>query len=207
VVRPDPALDAVLAANARAGLPPADVSPPQGRLLELLARLCRARSILELGSLGGYSTAWLARGLAADGRLVSIEIDPERAAVARRNVDASGIAARVEIHVGDAHDELARLAREGAGPFDLVFLDADKASSPDYLRGALELAAPGTLIVADNVVRGGAVAGAETSDASVRGVRRLLQLVGANPRLTATAIQTVGAKGYDGFALALVVAD
>ena len=183
-----------------AGLPPHEVTPLQGRLLELLARLARARSILELGTLGGYSTIWLARGLADGGRLVTLEAEPEYARVARANLERAGLADTVDLRVGPALETLPQLD----GPFDLIFIDADKRSNPDYLGEALRLSRPGTLIVADNVVRGGAVADPDASDPSVAGVRRFLELVGAHPRLDATAIQTVGSKGWDGFALVLV---
>jgi predicted O-methyltransferase YrrM len=182
------------------GLPPHEVTPLQGRLLELLARLVGARSILELGTLGGYSTIWLARGLADGGRLVTLEAEPEYAGVARANLERAGLATVVDLRVGPALETLPQLE----GPFDLIFIDADKRSNPDYLGEAVRLSRPGTLIVADNVVRGGAVADADASDPSVTGVRRFLELVGEHPRLDATAIQTVGSKGWDGFALALV---
>jgi predicted O-methyltransferase YrrM len=183
-----------------AGLPPHEVTPLQGRLLELLVRLAGARSILELGTLGGYSTIWLARGLADGGRLVTLEAEPEYARVARANLERAGLADTVDLRVGPALETLPQLD----GPFDLIFIDADKRSNPDYLGEALRLSRPGTLIVADNVVRGGAVADSDASDPSVAGVRRFLELVGAHPRLDATAIQTVGSKGWDGFALVLV---
>jgi predicted O-methyltransferase YrrM len=193
--------------RAQAGLPPSEVSPTQGKLLHLLARLQGARAILELGTLGGYSTIWLARALPSDGRLVTVEADPHRAEVARANVARAGVAELVEVRVGAALDALAQLAAEGGAPFDLVYLDADKRSNPEYLPWALRLARRGTLIVADNVVRGGAVADASSGDPDVQGVRRFLELLAAEPRVSATAIQTVGSKGYDGFALALVTSD
>jgi predicted O-methyltransferase YrrM len=183
-----------------AGLPPHEVTPLQGRLLELLARLAGARSILELGTLGGYSTIWLARGLAEGGRLVTLEASPEYARVAQANLERAGLTGVVDLRVGPAIETLPELE----GPFDLIFIDADKRSNPEYLDEALRLSRPGTLIVADNVVRAGAVADPAADDDSVTGVRRFLELVGAHPRLDATAIQTVGAKGWDGFALALV---
>jgi predicted O-methyltransferase YrrM len=182
------------------GLPPHEVTPLQGRLLELLARVAGARSILELGTLGGYSTIWLARGLAEGGRLVTLEASPEYARVAQANLDRAGLAGVVDLRVGPAIDTLQELE----GPFDLIFIDADKRSNPEYLDESLRLSRPGTLIVADNVVRAGAVADAGAAEPSVAGVRLFLELVGADPRLDATAIQTVGAKGWDGFALALV---
>jgi predicted O-methyltransferase YrrM len=183
-----------------AGLPPHEVTPLQGRLLELLARLVGARSILELGTLGGYSTIWLARGLADGGRIVTLELSPDYAQIARANLERAGVAGVVDLRVGPALETLRLLD----GPFDLVFIDADKRSNPEYLDEAVRLSRPGTLIVADNVVRAGAVADPGTGDPSVTGVRRFLELVGKDPRLDATAIQTVGSKGWDGFALALV---
>jgi len=195
-------LDAALAAGAAAGLPPHGVSPLQGRLLELLARLHGASSILELGTLGGYSTIWLARALPEGGRLVTLEANPHYAELARANVARAGLAEVVDVRVGPALETLPTLA----GPFDLVFIDADKRSNPEYLEWALRLTRAGSLIVADNVVRGGAVADAQSDDPSVVGVRRFLDLVAAEPRLSATVIQTVGEKGHDGFALALVTA-
>ena len=198
----DAALDAALAASDAAGLPPHGVSPLQGRLLELLARLQGARAILELGTLGGYSTIWLARALPAGGRLVTLEADPSYAEVARANLARAGLQAAVEVLAGPALETLPTLT----GPFDLVFIDADKRRNPEYLDWALALTRPGSLIVADNVIRGGAVADRGSADPSVRGVRRFLELLADEPRVRATAIQTVGAKGYDGFALALVTA-
>jgi predicted O-methyltransferase YrrM len=188
LLRDAPAVD-------HADLPRHDVSPPQGALLELLARMVGARAILEIGTLAGYSTLWLARALPPGGRLVTLEADPHRAEVARANLD--GIA---EVIAGPALETLPTLD----GPFDLVFIDADKRSNAQYLEWALRLSRPGTLIVADNVIRDGAVADPESEDPSVIGVRAFFDAVAAEPRLRATAIQTVGAKGYDGFALALV---
>ena len=199
---PDAALDAALAASAAAGLPAHGVSPTQGRLLELLARIQGARTILELGTLGAYSTIWLARALPAGGRLVTLELDAGYAEVARANLARAGLADVVEVRIGPARETLAALAAEGDGPFDFVFIDADKAANAEYLAAALELSRPGTLIVADNVIRGGAVL--DGDDASAVGVRRFFDLIAAEPRLRATAIQTVGEKGYDGFALAVV---
>ena len=195
------AVGVALAANAAAGLPPIDVSAPQGRLLELLVRISGARRVLEVGTLGGYSTIWLARALPLGGEVVSLEIDPGHAEVARANVAAAGLAATVDIRVGRALDLLPALAP----PFDLVFLDADKPSNPDYLEWALRLSRPGTVIVGDNVVRGGAVTDAASTDPNVMGTRRFLEMVGAEPRLAATAIQLVGTKGWDGVALAVVL--
>ena len=199
----DGALEAALARNARAGLPRADVSAAQGALLQLLARLSGARRILELGTLGGYSTIWLGRALPPDGRLVTLEAEPRHAEVARANIVAAGLGGVVEIVVGPALETLPRLATARPDPFDLVFLDADKRSHAEYLAWAVRLSRPGTLIVADNVVRGGAVA-EPSDDPSVAGVRRFFEAVAAEPRLSGTALQTVGAKGHDGLALLLV---
>lgn len=197
----DPVLAQVLAACAQAGLPAISVSAAQGQMLHLLARMTGARRILEIGTLGGYSTLFLARALPPDGRIVTLEFDPHHAAVARANFTRAGISARVDLRVGRAVDTLPLLEAEGAGPFDFIFIDADKPSNPDYLAWSLRLARPGTVIVCDNVVRDGKVLDAASTDPAVVGVRRFLDLAGANPRLTATAVQTVGAKGYDGFAL------
>jgi predicted O-methyltransferase YrrM len=206
LVSPDPVLEAVLSACAAAGLPPHEVSPIMGKLLHLLARSLEARSILEIGTLGGYSTIWLARALPADGRLITLEAVPEHAAVARANIARAGLASLVELRLGPALETLPQLAAEGNGPFDLIFVDADKAGNPDYLAWALELSRRGSLIVADNVVRGGAVLDADSGDPSVQGVRRFLELLAAEPRVSATTIQTVGGKGHDGLAVALVTA-
>ena len=203
LLEPDGALDAALEAGAAAGLPAHGVSPTQGRLLELLARIQGARTILELGTLGAYSTMWLARALPPGGRLVTLELDADHAEVARANLARARLADVVEVRVGPAGDTLARLASEGHDPFDLVFIDADKVANAKYLAAALELSRPGTLIVADNVIRGGSVL--DGDDPSAVGVRRFFDLIAAEPRLRATAIQTVGEKGYDGFALAVVL--
>lgn len=196
----DSALRAALADNAAAGLPAQDVSALQGKLLALLVRVAGARRVLEIGTLGGYSTIWMARALPEGGKVVSIEAEPRHAGVARKNVARAGLEDRVEIVEGRALDVLPGLD----GPFDLVFIDADKPSNPDYLRWALKLSRPGTVIVVDNVVRGGAVVDGGSADANVKGVRGFLERVAAEPRLEATAIQTVGEKGWDGFALAVV---
>jgi predicted O-methyltransferase YrrM len=204
LVPADGVLEAVLAANAAAGLPPHDVSPTQGKLLWLLARTQGARAILEIGTLGGYSTIWLARALADGGRLITLEANPTHAEVARANLVRAGLADVVEVRVGRATDTLPALATEGRGPFDLIFIDADKPSNAEYFGWALELSRPGSLIVVDNVVRDGAVFDEGSADASVQGVRRLNERLASEPRVSATAIQTVGSKGYDGFAIALV---
>jgi len=203
----DPALDAALAANAAASLPSIDVSPSQGRLLQLLAQLQGARRILEIGTLGGYSTICLARALPVGGRLVTLEVDAKHAEVARSNIARAGFADVVEIRVGPALETLAQMQDEGAEPFDMIFIDADKPNNPAYLGWALKFSRRGSLIICDNVVRDGAVADAESTDPGVRGARRLFEMLGAEPRLSATALQTVGFKGYDGFAMALVVRD
>jgi predicted O-methyltransferase YrrM len=206
-VAPDPALDATSASRAAAGLPSHDVSPNEGKFLYLLARMVRARTILEIGTLAGYSAIWLGRALPRDGRLVTLEADPRHADVARANIARAGLAGTVDVRVGPALETLPRLASEGQGPFDLVFIDADKRNNPGYLEWSLKLSRPGTVIVADNVVRGGAVADTANPDPDALGVRRFNELIAATPRLTATAMQTVGVKGWDGFALILVTGD
>ena len=204
LVRPDAALDAAEAASAAAGLPAISVAPPEGKLLMILALTVGARRILEIGTLGGYSTIWMAKALPADGRLTSLEIDPRNAEVARANVVRAGLDNVVDIRLGPALDTLPKLAAGKAGPFDLVFIDADKGNNTHYLDWALKLTRKGSLIVIDNVVRNGTVADARSRDGSVLGARRVTEMIAAEPRLTATALQTVGSKGYDGFALALV---
>jgi predicted O-methyltransferase YrrM len=204
VVPSDPALDAAVEASAKAELPAIAVTPNQGKLLHILARLVSARRILEIGTLGGYSTIWLARTLPADGRLFTLEIDPKHAEVARKNVERAGLEKKVELRLGPAIETLKRLATEKQGPFDLSFIDADKASIPDYFKWSLQLSRPGSLIVVDNVVRKGAVIEAASKDADVQGVRRLNEMLAKESRVTATTIQTVGSKGYDGFTIALV---
>jgi predicted O-methyltransferase YrrM len=201
----DPVLDAALAANVTGGLPAIDVSPMQGRLLHLLALTQGAKRILEIGTLGGYSSIWLARALPPGGRMITLEFEPKHARVARENLDRAGFKAVVEILTGRAIDLLPGLGGAGAEPFDVVFIDADKASTPDYFAWALKLTRPGSLIIVDNVVRGGEVANAETTDANVLGMRRFMAALAQEPRVKATAIQTVGSKGYDGFVLARVV--
>jgi predicted O-methyltransferase YrrM len=207
LVQPDPALEAALRDSVAAGLPAINVSPNQGKLLQLLARTMGARTILEIGTLGGYSTIWLARALPAGGRLVTLEVDPKHAEIARTNLARAGLTDIVELRLGPALETLPRLAAEGRGPFDLIFIDADKPSNPEYFAWALKLSRCGSLIIVDNVVRNGAVIDATTSDPGIQGVRRLNEMLAAEPRVSATAIQTVGSKGYDGFALALVIAE
>jgi predicted O-methyltransferase YrrM len=201
LVGPDPALDAALAANRAAGLPPIDVSPAQGKLLHLLARAIGARRVLEIGTLGGYSTIWLGRAVGPDGRVVTLEREPRHAAVAAENLARAGLAEQVDIVVGPALETLPDLD----GQFDLVFVDADKPSNAAYLAAAVRLSRPGALIVVDNVVRDGRVADPTDADPAVVGSRRLTEALAAEPRLSATELQTVGSKGYDGFALALVL--
>ncbi len=207
LVRPDPALDAALQASSAAGLPAISVSPVLGKLLMLLARAQGARSILEIGTLGGYSTIWLARALPEGGRLITLEAEPRHAEVARANLGRAGLGGVVEVRLGPALEILPQLAAEGRGPFDLIFIDADKPGYPDYLAWSLRLSRRGSLIIADNVVRGGAVADPASDDPRVQGVRRFLELLAAEPRVSATAIQTVGSKGYDGLAIALVTGE
>ncbi|MEU6251160.1 O-methyltransferase [Streptomyces sp. NPDC047043] len=204
LVEEDDALLTAVADSDTAGLPPHQVAPNQGKLLNLLAKVQGARTILEIGTLGGYSTIWLARALPADGRLVTLEADDKYAAAAATNITRAGLDHIVDLRVGKALDALPRLAAEGQVPFDLVFIDADKPSNPAYLQWALKLTRPGSVIVGDNVVRDGAVTDPDSDDPRVQGVRRFTELIAEHPRLTATTIQTVGSKGYDGFTLALV---
>jgi predicted O-methyltransferase YrrM len=201
----DAAQEAALRASVEAGLPAIQVSPAHGKLLHLLAKVRGARTILEIGTLGGYSTIWLARALPPGGRLITLEADPKHAEVARANIARAGLAGVVELRLGKALDVLPQLAAENRGPFDFIFIDADKPSTPDYFTWALKLSRAGSLIITDNVVRKGALADAGSTDPSVRGMRRFHELVSAERRVSATTIQTVGSKGYDGFTLALVV--
>ncbi|MGD0829426.1 MAG: O-methyltransferase [Terracidiphilus sp.] len=201
----DYALEAALKANRAAGLPAIDVSRLQGKFLELLVRICGARRILEIGTLGGYSTIWMARALPEDGRIVSLEVNPRHAEVARANLLNAGVADRVDIRVGLAIESLSLLASSGSGPFDLIFIDADKQNNAEYLAWALKLSHPGTVIVTDNVVRDGKIVQADCTEADIEGIRRFTELLATEPRLSATVVQTVGAKGYDGFALAIVL--
>ncbi len=200
----DRALTSALEASEAAGLPAIAVTPTQGRLLELLARLLQARKVLEIGTLGGYSTLWLARGLASGGRVLTLERDPRHAKVARESFARAGHLGDIELREGAALDVLPQLVQEGAGPFDLVFVDADKPSLPEYFTWSLRLSRPGTLILVDNVVREGEVANAASADASVQGVRRMNEIISAEPRVSATTLQIVGGKGYDGLAFVLV---
>ncbi|MGH2807664.1 MAG: O-methyltransferase [Actinomycetota bacterium] len=204
LVGADEALDAALSASDAAGLPAISVTPNQGKFLMLLARIHGARSILEIGTLGAYSTIWLARGLVDGGRVITLEVDPHHAEVARENVARAGLARVVTVREGRALDTLPELAAEGVGPFDLVFIDADKPGNPDYFEWALRLTKPGSVIVIDNVIRDGEVIDPDSSDDAVRAVRKLNELLAAEERISATELQTVGSKGYDGFAIAVV---
>jgi predicted O-methyltransferase YrrM len=207
LVPSDAALEAALETSTAAGLPAISVSPSQGKLLQLLARVMGARMILEIGTLGGYSTIWLGRALPAGSRLITLESEPKHAEVARVNIARAGLSNVVDVRLGLAVDTLSQLSAERVGPFDLIFIDADKPGYPDYLRWALRLSRIGTLIIADNVVRKGAVIDAASTDPLVQGIRRFNELLAAEPRVSATEIQTVGSKGYDGLAIAVVVAD
>jgi len=200
----DPMMKKVLAASKKAGLPDIQVSPLQGRLLMLLAQSVGAKRILEIGTLGGYSTIWMARALPADGLLITLEYEPLHAKVATANITMAGFADKVQVRQGAGIQSMAALVKENARPFDFVFIDADKPGYPKYLKWALRLTRPGSLIVADNMVRKGKVADAKSRDEAVQGARKLNALVARNPRLEATAVQTVGSKGYDGFVLARV---
>jgi predicted O-methyltransferase YrrM len=203
-VPPDSALEAALEASKEAGLPDIQISPGQGKFLHLLTRLHGARKVLELGTLGGYSTIWLARALPPGGRLVTLELEPAHARVARQNLKRAGLGEMVEIRVGPALTTLPQLAAERQGPFDLIFIDADKENYPEYLDWALQLSRPGTLIVADNIVQQGAVVDAADNRPKIEAVRRFNEKLAAHPRLTAAAIQVVGCKGHDGLAAAIV---
>lgn len=204
LVRADSTLNEALEASATAELPAIAVSAAQGKFLHLLARAMGARRILEIGTLGGYSTIWLGRALPSDGKLVTLEFEPKHAEVAKKNIARAGLAGKVEVVVGDAKVSLAELVKRGVGAFDFIFIDADKEGYPDYLPWALKLSRVGTLIIADNVIRKGEVIDGASSDSRVQGVRRFNELVAKEVRLSATAIQTVGSKGYDGFTMALV---
>jgi len=201
MLTPDKVLDEALDSSTENGLPAIAVSPLQGKQLLMLAQMQNARNVLEIGTLGGYSTIWLARALPADGRLVTLEFSPKHAEVAQANIARAGLSQLVEIRVGPALESLPRLAAEKKGPFDFIFIDADKDNNPGYFEWALKLSRPGTVILVDNVVRDGAVADDENADPSIAGIRRMHEMLAENPRVAATAIQTVGVKGYDGFTL------
>lgn len=205
LVPPDPAMAAAQQSAEAAGLPAIAVSPPLGKLLHLLARLVGARHILEIGTLAGYSTIWLARALRPGGRVLTLEIDHKHADVARANFAQAGVADRVELRLGRAIETLPAIAAEQHEPFDLVFIDADKVSTPDYLTWAMKLTRPGSVIVIDNVVREGKIVEATSKDVSVQGVRKALEMLAADSRISATAFQMVGTKGYDGVAIAMVL--
>jgi len=205
LVSEDEALQNALKTSEQAGLPPIQVSPVQGKLLNLLSRSIKARRILEIGTLGAYSTIWLARALEAGGRLITLEFEPLHAKVAKANIRNAGLESIVELRVGSALDLLPVLASEEGGPFDLIFIDADKVNTPAYFQWSLELSRPGTIIIVDNVVRRGAIADPSSADPAVQAMQRFLAMLAAEPRVSATALQMVGAKGYDGFALALVL--
>jgi predicted O-methyltransferase YrrM len=200
----DPVLDATMKANAAAELPAIDVAPNQGKLLHLLAKLIQAKKILEIGTLGGYSTIWLARALPPGGRLISLEFSPKHAEVANSNIQRAGLSNRVEIRVGAALDSLPIIQKDGLAPFDFIFIDADKPNNPGYLEWAIKLSRPGTLIIVDNVVRDGAITDAVSTDPTIQGTRHMFDLMASDSRLSSTALQTVGSKGYDGFAIAIV---
>ncbi len=200
----DSVLDEALAASDAAGMPSISVTPSQGKLLMLLAQLAKASQILEIGTLGGYSSIWLARALGPGGRLITLEANPKHAEVARNNIARAGLAHMVEVRLGEARASIEELAAEGGEPFDLVFIDADKRSIPYYLEWSIKLSRPGTLIIVDNVIRDGALVDAKSEDPNVHGARRMHEMLAAEPRVQATTIQTVGSKGYDGFTLALV---
>ncbi|MEO9130513.1 MAG: O-methyltransferase [Sphingomonas sp.] len=200
----DDALDAALAANAAGGLPAIDVSAAQGKMLHLFARMSGARHILEVGTLGGYSTIWLARALPEGGRLVTLELEPHRAEIARNNIERAGLPALVDVRTGPAVETLDAMIADGEEPFDLIFIDADKPNNLAYLRAAITLGRPGATIIFDNVVRGGGVLHADSDDPNIQGTRALFEAIAAEPRLSATAVQTVGAKTWDGFLLAML---
>ena len=206
-VPPDPALDGALEASDAAGLPSINVSANQGKLLMLFAKMLNARNILEIGTLGAYSTIWLARGLADGGRLITLEYEPKHAEVAQANLVRAGLAEQVEIRIGRAGDTLPKLLEEGKGPFDLIFIDADKQGYTEYLQWSLKLSRRGTVIIADNVVRNGNVSDPQNKDEMVIGIQRFNRALAAEKRVSATEIQTVGSKGYDGLAIATVIAD
>jgi predicted O-methyltransferase YrrM len=205
IVRPDAALNSALADSTAAGLPAINVTPPLGKLLHVLARAHGARNILEIGTLGGYSTIWLARALPPGGRLITLESEPKHAEIASANIARAGLSSVVELRLGRALDTLPKLAAEGRGPFDLIFIDADKPSNTEYFAWALWLSRPGTVIIVDNVVRKGAVIDSASTDENVQGARRFYDALAKESRVVATAIQTVGSKGYDGFAIAIVL--
>jgi predicted O-methyltransferase YrrM len=201
----DESLAAAMAENREADLPAIDVPPQLGKFLELMIRISGAKRVLEIGTLGGYSTIWLARAIPADGQVVTLELEPRHAKVARKNLQRAGVLDRVEIRIDPASESLRELCLSGEAPFDFIFIDADKKSLPEYLDWSLKLSRTGTIIIADNVIRDGKVLDAESTDPHIQGTRRFLELAAANPRLSVTALQTVDSKGYDGFAMAVVL--
>ena len=201
----DGVLEAALAANREADLPAIDVTPLQGKFLEIMIRATNGRRVLELGTLGGYSTIWMARAVGLAGQVVTLELDSRHGEIAQRNLDNAGVADRVQLRIGPASESLAAMVSEKSAPFDFIFIDADKAGYPDYIEWSLKLSRPGTLIIADNVVRDGKVTDPSDPDPSIQGVRRFTELVADEPRLSTTVLQTVGSKGYDGFAIAVVL--
>mgnify|MGYP001501833579 FL=1 len=206
IIERDPILEQVLHENRKAGLPAIDVTPLQGKLLHLLVMMHGSRRILEIGTLGGYSTIWMARALPPDGKIVTLELEPRHAKVAEQNLILANVKDKVDIRVGPALDQLAKMKEESVEPFDLVFIDADKANIPNYLRWALRFSRPGTVIICDNVVRNGEVINGMSSDPNVNGVRSFFDMLADEQRVTATAVQTVGSKGYDGFSIGIVTA-
>jgi predicted O-methyltransferase YrrM len=204
LIEHDPVLEQVLEVNRQADLPPIDVSPSQGKLLSLISQMAGAKRILEIGTLGGYSTIWMARTLPADGKIVTLELDPHHAQVASANFALAGLEEKVDLRLGNALEQLAQLDQEGTEPFDLIFIDADKPNNPDYLRWALRFSRPGTVIIGDNVIREGEIINKHSTDPRIHGVRAFYDLLAEEPRINATAMQTVGSKGYDGFVLGLV---
>lgn len=205
LIKPNRTLSAALKANRKAGLPAIDVTPLQGRFLDLLVRATGARRVLEIGTLGGYSTLWLARAIPDNGLVVTLELEPKHASIAQRNIEKAGLSRRVDLRIGSAAESLAALVAGSADPFDFIFIDADKAGYPDYLKWSMKLSHPGTVIVADNVVRDGKVIDPKNPDPNIQGVRRFTRLIAREPRLSTTVLQTVGSKGYDGFAIAVVL--
>ncbi|WP_239461942.1 O-methyltransferase [Occallatibacter savannae] len=205
LIPPDPALDAATAANRNAALPAIDVTPLQGRFLELMIRATAAQRVLEIGTLGGYSTIWMARAVGPNGKVITLELDPHHAEVAQRNFQEAGVSDRIELRLGPASESLAALIREKSAPFDFIFIDADKSGYPEYIQQSLKLSRPGTLIIADNVVRDGKVIEPHSPDPNIQGVRRFTELIAAQPRLSSTVLQTVGSKGYDGLAISIVL--
>ena len=205
LISPDPALEAATAANRQADLPAIDVTPLQGRFLELMIRATGARRVLEIGTLGGYSTIWMAQAVGPDGKVITLELDPHHAEVARRNFNQAGLSDRVELRLGPAAESLTGLIAENSAPFDFIFIDADKAGYPEYIKQSMKLSRHGTMIIADNVVRDGKVIDPDNPDLNIQGVRRFTELIAAEPRLSSTVLQTVGGKGYDGFAISIVL--